>query len=84
MRFGTGLSRGEFTLLARCRATGRTTDREYLLWGEGLFHGEKIVPKNHRTGTVSLARSQTGQHRRFPAPPCVRPNSKLVFHLAQF
>jgi len=67
MRFGTGLSRGEFTPLAQCRATGRTTDREYLLWGEGLSHAEKILPmlpKSRQTGMVNFARSQLGAPKR--------------------
>jgi hypothetical protein len=73
MRFGTGLPRGEFTLLARCRATGRTTNREYLLWGEGLFHGEKIVPKTTGRGRSVLLVLRPVNTDAFPPHPVSGP-----------
>ena len=67
MRFGTGVSGGEFTPPPRCRATARTTDREYLLWGEGLSLGEKILPKATKREWSSLLVLRPANTDAFPA-----------------
>ena len=58
MRLGTGLSRAEFTLLARLRATSRATDNLYLFESPRLAHRSLPFRGNGHGSTLQKADDQ--------------------------